>query len=164
NHPVRPRHVVVVRDVPVRRHVGDPPARRVVPRRPERVRVPEHVAPPGDPGAGPAGTVDDRDAVDRRGRADLARKPEHRADRQKEKEGGDSRRQNVTSRFRFPHHPTPPRCPGAERGRGINKHLSTFVTKRPPPERPYREAPVPRPMEYPPAIKTLLDPPAPGVG
>src|SRR2546425_11947319 len=37
--------------------------------------------------------------------------------------------------FRFPLHPTPPRCPGAERGRGINKHLSTFVTKRPPPER-----------------------------
>src|SRR2546427_4641870 len=72
----------------------------------------------------------------------------------------------TTSRamFRFPLHPTPPRCPGAERGRGINKHLSTFVTKRPPPERPYREAPVPRSMEYPPAIKRLLDAAGAGVG
>src|SRR2546428_12737335 len=66
--------------------------------------------------------------------------------------------------FRFPLHPTPPRCPGAERGRGINKHLSTFVTKRPPPERPYREAPVPRSMEYPPAIKRVLDAAGAGVG
>src|SRR2546427_938966 len=66
--------------------------------------------------------------------------------------------------FRFPLHPTPPRCPGAERGRGINKHLSTFVTKRPPPERPYREAPVPRSMEYPPAIKRVLDAAGGGVG
>src|SRR2546426_8046119 len=72
----------------------------------------------------------------------------------------------TTSRpmFRFPLHPTPPRCPGAERGRGINKHLSAFVTKRPPPERPYREAPVPRSMEYPPAIKRVLDAAGAGVG
>src|SRR3989475_11111405 len=72
----------------------------------------------------------------------------------------------TTSRamFRFPLHPTPPRCPGAERGRGINKHLSTFVTKPAPPERPYREAPVPRSMEYPPAIKRLLDAAGGGVG
>src|SRR2546427_10602740 len=72
----------------------------------------------------------------------------------------------TTSRamFRFPLHPTPPRCPGAERGRGINKHLSTFVTKPAPPERPYREAPVPRSMEYPPAIKRLLDEAGGGAG
>src|SRR5256712_6243957 len=72
----------------------------------------------------------------------------------------------TTSRpmFRFPLHPTPPRCPGAERGRGINKHLSPFVTKHPPPERPYREAPVPRSMEYPPAIKRVLDAAGAGVG